>query len=66
MRHSKLKIAVVCVFFCTMCLPARADAVGESARDIPLTCDVDVVVVGGSSAGVAAAVEACGAASVFR
>ncbi|NQT00689.1 MAG: FAD-dependent oxidoreductase [Planctomycetes bacterium] len=33
-------------------------AVTESARDIPVAYDVDVVVVGGSSGGVAAAVEA--------
>lgn len=33
-------------------------AVGESARKIPLACQVDVVVVGGSTAGVAAAVAA--------
>jgi flavin-dependent dehydrogenase len=33
-------------------------AVNESARDIPIAYDVDVVVVGGTSGGVAAAVEA--------
>ena len=33
-------------------------AVNESARDIPVAYDVDVVVVGGTSSGVAAAVEA--------
>jgi len=33
-------------------------AVSESARDIPVAYDVDVVVVGGTSGGVAAAVEA--------
>jgi flavin-dependent dehydrogenase len=33
-------------------------AVNESARDIPVAYDVDVVVVGGTSGGVAAAVEA--------
>jgi len=33
-------------------------AVNESARDIPVSYDVDVVVVGGTSGGVAAAVEA--------
>ena len=58
MRNCKFKMAVVCVFFCAACLPASAKVVNESARDIPLTYDVDVVVVGGSSAGVAAAVEA--------
>jgi len=58
MRNCKFKMAAVCVFFCAMCLPASAKVVNESARDIPLTYDVDVVVVGGSSAAVAAAVEA--------
>ncbi|MCD6395658.1 MAG: FAD-dependent oxidoreductase, partial [Planctomycetes bacterium] len=58
MRSFRFKMAVVCVFFCAACLPASAIVVNESARDIPLTYDVDVVVVGGSSAGVAAAVEA--------
>ncbi|UCG56148.1 MAG: FAD-dependent oxidoreductase, partial [Phycisphaerales bacterium] len=44
----------------------RHEAVSESARDIPVSCDVDVVVVGGTSGGVAAAVEAARrGASVF-
>jgi flavin-dependent dehydrogenase len=37
---------------------AQNRAVNESARDIPVAYDVDVVVVGGTSGGVAAAVEA--------
>jgi len=37
---------------------AYEKTVNESARDIPVAYDVDVVVVGGSSGGVAAAVEA--------
>ncbi len=37
---------------------AQKKAVNESARDIPVAYDVDVVVVGGTSGGVAAAVEA--------
>jgi len=47
--------------------PARpAGAVVESARDLPLAADVDVVVVGGSTGACAAAVEAARAgASVF-
>ncbi len=66
MRKCKFTMAVVCVFFCAICLSASAKVVNESARDIPLTYDVDVVVVGGSSAGVAAAVEAAaGGAKVF-
>ncbi|MDZ7615980.1 MAG: FAD-dependent oxidoreductase, partial [Patescibacteria group bacterium] len=39
-------------------LPAAEKAVRESAREIPLAYDVDVVVVGGSSSAVAAAVAA--------
>ena len=38
--------------------PAYERAVNESARDIPAAYDVDVVVVGGTTGGVAAAVEA--------
>ncbi len=46
--------------------PAAADAVRESARQIPVAYDVDVVVVGGASGAVAAAVAAAQAgASVF-
>ena len=41
---------------CMKASPKRA--VNESARDIPVAYDVDVVVVGGTSGGVAAAVEA--------
>jgi len=37
---------------------AQKRAVNESARDIPVAYDVDVVVVGGTTGGVAAAVEA--------
>ncbi len=45
---------------------AQDQFVVESAREIPVACDVDVVVVGGSSAGVAAAVKAAEhGASVF-
>ena len=40
------------------CLNASQRAVIESARDIPVAYDVDVVVVGGTSGGVAAAVAA--------
>lgn len=43
-----------------------AESVIESARDIPIAYDVDVVVVGGSTGAVTAAVEAAkGGASVF-
>ncbi len=37
---------------------AYSKTVGESAREIPVAAEVDVVVVGGTVAGVAAAVEA--------
>lgn len=56
-------IMVVILFFlpfvqggCSRALLTRA--VNESARDIPVAYDVDVLVVGGTSGGVAAAVEA--------
>ena len=43
-----------------------ADSIVESARDIPIACDVDVVVVGGGVGAISAAVEAANAgASVF-
>lgn len=46
--------------------PGHAVTVQESARDIPVIADVDIVVVGGSSGAVAAAVEAARqGASVF-
>ena len=38
--------------------PLSAEHVVESPREIPVACDVDVVVVGGSSGAVAAACEA--------
>lgn len=60
---------VVSSALCTAVLlatPLRAAVVGESARTIPVVHDVDVVVVGGSTAGVAAALKAKEAgASVF-
>jgi hypothetical protein len=40
------------------CLKASQRVVNESARDIPVAYDVDVVVVGGTSGGIAAAVAA--------
>lgn len=50
------RFVVLCVLFSVGV--SFANVVNESAREIPLTFDVDVVVVGGSSGGVAAAVEA--------
>jgi len=56
-------IVVAILFFlpfvqggCSRASPTRA--VNESAKDIPVAYDVDIVVVGGTSGGVAAAVEA--------
>ena len=55
-------VIVVMALSAASMLPAtaaeRAAAIDESAREIPIAYRVDVVVVGGSSAGVAAAVEA--------
>ena len=45
-------------FSATGMVAPAADALGESAKQIPVAYDVDVVVVGGSSSGVAAAVAA--------
>ncbi len=45
---------------------ARAESIVESAREVPVAYDVDVVVVGGTTGAVAAAVEAASqGASVF-
>ena len=41
-----------------MVVPLHAQHVAQSAREIPVVCDVDVVVVGGSSGAVEAACEA--------
>jgi heterodisulfide reductase subunit A-like polyferredoxin len=51
-------MAAVLCFTLWDALFAADKTAGESARSIPIAYDVDVVVVGGSSAGVAAAVEA--------
>ncbi|MGC9327928.1 MAG: FAD-dependent oxidoreductase, partial [Candidatus Hinthialibacter sp.] len=62
----KKSISAVLLVACFASPMAFSKSVMESARQIPLAYDVDVVVVGGSSAGVAAAVEAArGGASVF-
>jgi ribulose 1,5-bisphosphate synthetase/thiazole synthase len=54
------RCAIVAGICCMLALPALAVDLGvhESARDVPVAFDVDVVVVGGSTAAVAAAVEA--------
>ncbi len=51
---------IIISYFLALLIPAivYAQSVNESPRKIPVAYDVDVVVVGGSSAGVAAAVEA--------
>ncbi|MHC4432808.1 MAG: FAD-dependent oxidoreductase [Planctomycetota bacterium] len=64
------KIAHILSFMLAICLfcspAAQSSTVHESAREIPVAYDVDVVVVGGTSGGVAAAVEAARqGASVF-
>lgn len=64
------KIARVLPFLLLFSLPcspaAHSSTVNESAREIPVAYDVDIVVVGGTSGGVAAAVEAAQqGASVF-
>lgn len=48
--------SVLCLAFSSTCLAGKAAS--QSARNIPVAYDVDVVVIGGSSAGVAAAVAA--------
>lgn len=54
-----LMILVVMLFFIGGCpKTSQQRAVSQSSRDIPVAYDVDVVVVGGTSGGVAAAVEA--------
>lgn len=58
-----IRIFLIVLLFCRLyllqdCLKASQKAVTESARDIPVAYDVDVVVVGGTSGGVAAAVAA--------
>ncbi|MEA3226787.1 MAG: discoidin domain-containing protein, partial [Planctomycetota bacterium] len=55
------------LLFSLLCsLAAHGSTVNESAREIPVAFDVDVVIVGGASGGVAAAVEAAKqGASVF-
>jgi hypothetical protein len=61
-----MKFGWMGVFWVLAAGAAAFSQVTESARDIPVAYDVDVVVVGGSSGGVAAAVEAAqSGASVF-
>lgn len=56
-------IFLLLMFFCSLInggcsKTSQPGAVNESSRDIPVAYDVDVLVVGGTSGGVAAAVEA--------
>jgi len=66
-----VQILLITLLFCQLylqenCLKASQRAVTESARDIPIAYDVDVVVFGGTSGGVASAVAAAeNGASVF-
>ena len=61
-KSFQLILLIILVFMlfvmggCPKTSPQRA--VSQSSRDIPVAYDVDVVVVGGTSGGVAAAVEA--------
>ncbi len=58
--------AAVCAMVCASPLQGETGGVTEAARSIPVACDVDVVVVGGSTGAVTAAVEAAKAgAKVF-
>ncbi|AQQ69710.1 putative FAD-binding dehydrogenase [Limihaloglobus sulfuriphilus] len=54
------KLLLICAFFSGFS-PLFGVNINESARDIPVSFDVDVAVIGGSSAGVAAAIEAANA-----
>ena len=61
-----IALAATLCFALSHALFAAGEMASESARSIPIAYDVDVVVVGGSSAGVAAAVAAAGqGAKVF-
>jgi flavin-dependent dehydrogenase len=56
--YRAIALAAALCFALSHTLFAGGKTAGESARNIPVAYDVDVVVVGGSSAGVAAAVAA--------
>ncbi len=65
-RFSDVAIVGVCIMLAARAALAAGPVVAESPRKIPVAYDVDVVVVGGSTAGVAAAVAAAkGGAKVF-
>jgi FAD-dependent oxidoreductase family protein len=66
MKRFSLSITLFALLIVPIASLASAKTIQESARAIPVAYDVDVVVVGGSAAGVAAAVEAAqNGASVF-
>lgn len=69
LKHKFILTALVIPFLAPVQTPAqtgKSQTVTESSREIPLAYDVDVVVVGGTTRGVAAAVEAAEqGASVF-
>ncbi len=54
----RIILQTLTLLLCLSPLVNGADSILESARNIPVAYDVDVVVVGGTSSGVAAAVEA--------
>ena len=60
-----MKFSLLTFFLCITTIPAQ-EAILESAREIPVAYDVDVVVVGGTTGAITAAVEAANkGASVF-
>jgi flavin-dependent dehydrogenase len=64
-KYTSAGSILICLLLTGLC-PLLGVNVNESARNIPVSYDVDVAVIGGSSAGVAAAIEAANAgASVF-
>ncbi len=66
MKRFSLSITLFALLIVPLTSTALAKTIQESAREIPIAYEVDVVVVGGSAAGVAAAVEASqNGASVF-
>ncbi len=66
MSRIMLGLLAAIVLFIPATLPAGAEHIVEPPKDIPVACDADVVVVGGSTGAVAAACEAAGqGADVF-
>ena len=65
-HHRVPRLASMFLGVATTVAATAGEAVNESARAIPVACQVDVVVVGGSTGGAAAAVAAAASgAKVF-